>query len=205
MPQSIARAQQLQGDRSLGEMQAVGRGWLKACNFGRGRAWSAYFLGGAMVSLAALATRNLTTVLALILIGSPVWGLRPMRALRSALTSLPMPGMVNSPFFLVSLTAISASSSRPAAACLLVISSFSAIVRTRTVLVIPFAIMCCSLVPNWCCICCCGCVIFCSRGVDAGLSEWRLVENSPVFMRARGNVPHFRSEEHTSELQSLRH
>src|ERR1035441_9572030 len=139
MPQSIARAQQLQGDRSLGEMQAVGRGWLKACNFGRGRAWSAYFLGGAMVSLAALATRNLTTVLALILIGSPVWGLRPMRALRSALTSLPMPGMVNSPFFLVSLTAISASSSRPAAACLLVISSFSAIVRTRTVLVIPFA------------------------------------------------------------------
>ena len=57
------------------------------------------------MSLATLATRNLTTVLALILIGSPVWGLRPMRALRSALTSLPMPGMVNSPFFLVSLTA----------------------------------------------------------------------------------------------------
>src|SRR6185437_12711856 len=59
-----------------------------------------YFLGGAMVSLATLATRNFTTVLALILMGSPVWGLRPMRALRSALTSLPMPGMVNSPFFL---------------------------------------------------------------------------------------------------------
>src|ERR1700684_2523965 len=49
-----------------------------------------YFLGGAMVSLATLATRNLTTVFALILIGSPVWGLRPMRALRSALTSLPV-------------------------------------------------------------------------------------------------------------------
>ena len=31
-----------------------------------------YFLGGAMVSLAALATRNLTTVLALILMVSPV-------------------------------------------------------------------------------------------------------------------------------------
>src|ERR1700679_2139581 len=87
---------------------------------------SSYFFGGAMVSLAALATRNLTTVLALILMVSPVWGLRPRRALRSALTSLPMPGMVNSPFFLVSLTAVSASSSRPAAACLLVISSFSA-------------------------------------------------------------------------------
>ncbi len=36
-----------------------------------------YFLGGAMTSLAALATRNLTTVLALILMVSPVWGLRP--------------------------------------------------------------------------------------------------------------------------------
>src|SRR6185437_1687796 len=100
-----------------------------------------YFLGGAMVSLATLATRNFTTVLALILMGSPVWGLRPMRALRSALTSLPMPGMVNSPFFLVSFTARSASSSRPAADCLLVISSFSAMVRTSWVLVIPFAIV----------------------------------------------------------------
>src|SRR6202046_5617676 len=98
-----------------------------------------YFLGGAMVSLAALATRNLTTVLALILMVSPVWGLRPRRALRSALTSLPIPGMVNSPFFLVSLMAVSASSSRPAAACLFVISSFSAMWRTSAVLVIPFA------------------------------------------------------------------
>jgi hypothetical protein len=41
---------------------------------GDGRHQSAYcyFLGGAMVSLAALATRNLTTVLALILMVSPV-------------------------------------------------------------------------------------------------------------------------------------
>src|SRR5580698_5538199 len=125
---------------NMGHPDFVGRypvGWV-----GEGY----YFFGGAMVSLAALATRNLTTVFALILMGSPVWGLRPRRALRSALTSLPMPGMVNSPFFLVSLTAVSARSSRPAAACLLVISSFSAIVRTRTVLVIPFAIVCCSLV-----------------------------------------------------------
>jgi len=42
-----------------------------------------YFLGGgAIASLVALATRNFTTVLALIWIGSPVCGLRPMRALR---------------------------------------------------------------------------------------------------------------------------
>src|SRR6185503_6149513 len=62
-----------------------------------------YFLafGGTMESLAALATRNLTTVLAGILIVSPVAGLRPMRALRLALTSLPTPGSVNWPFFLV--------------------------------------------------------------------------------------------------------
>ena len=45
-----------------------------------------------MTSLAALATRNFTTVLALILMASPVWGLRPMRALRSAFTRRPMPG-----------------------------------------------------------------------------------------------------------------
>jgi len=41
-----------------------------------------YFLGGAMASLAAFATRNFTTVLAGILMASPVCGLRPMRALR---------------------------------------------------------------------------------------------------------------------------
>jgi hypothetical protein len=42
-----------------------------------------YFLaGGAIASLVAFATRNFTTVLALIWIGSPVCGLRPMRALR---------------------------------------------------------------------------------------------------------------------------
>jgi hypothetical protein len=42
-----------------------------------------YFLaGGAIASLVAFATRNFTTVLALIWMGSPVCGLRPMRALR---------------------------------------------------------------------------------------------------------------------------
>src|ERR1700685_4238531 len=95
-----------------------------------------------MVSLAALATRNLTTVLALILMVSPVWGLRPKRALRSAFTNRPRPGMTNTPFFFVSLTAVSASRSRNAADCLLVNSSFSARVRTSAVLVMPVAILC---------------------------------------------------------------
>ena len=51
-----------------------------------------YFFGGAMMSLAALATRNFTTVFALILMVSPVCGLRPRRALRSAFTSVPSAG-----------------------------------------------------------------------------------------------------------------
>src|SRR5579863_1666183 len=98
-----------------------------------------YFLGGAMTSLAALATRNLTTVLALILMAWPVCGLRPMRALRSAFTRRPIPGITKTPFFLVSLMAVSASRSRKAADCLLVSSSFSAICRVRAVLVNPVA------------------------------------------------------------------
>src|SRR3984957_20554096 len=109
---------------------------------------SCYFLGGAMVSLAALATRNLTTVLALILMVSRVWGLRPMRAFLSAFTSRPSPGMTNTPFFFVSFTAVSASRSRNAADCLLVNSSFSAIVRTSAVLVMPVAIVC----PSFLCV-----------------------------------------------------
>src|SRR5271167_439219 len=81
---------------------------------------------GAIESFAALATRNLTTVLAGILIASPVCGLRPMRALRFDFTRRPNPGTTNTPFFLVSLIATSASDSRNAAACLLFISFFSA-------------------------------------------------------------------------------
>src|SRR5580700_5736363 len=118
-------------------------GGLFACDtfaqFPQSVSQSNYFFAGAIVSFATLATRNFTTVLALILIVSPVCGLRPSRALRSAFTSLPIPGIVNSPFFLVSFTAVSASNSRPAAACLLVISSFSAMWRTSAVFVIPFA------------------------------------------------------------------
>ena len=54
-------------------------------------------MGGTTASLAALANRNFTVVLALILIASPVAGLRPIRAARCAFTSLPRPGIVNSP------------------------------------------------------------------------------------------------------------
>ena len=53
-----------------------------------------YFLPR-IASLAAFATRNLTTRLAGILIASPVAGLRPMRAFRFTSTSLPSPGIVN--------------------------------------------------------------------------------------------------------------
>src|SRR6185369_45401 len=84
-----------------------------------------YFLG-AIASLVALATRNFTTVLALIWMGSPVCGLRPMRALRCAFTKRPRPGTTNTPFFLVSLIAVSARFSRNAAAVLLFAPTFSA-------------------------------------------------------------------------------
>src|SRR5215469_16541416 len=97
-----------------------------------------YFLG-AIASLAALATRNFTTVFALIWIGSPVWGLRPTRALRCAFTKRPRPGTTNTPFFLVSLMAVSARFSKNAEAVLLLVSSFSARCRTSWVLVIPEA------------------------------------------------------------------
>src|SRR5438132_12053221 len=83
-----------------------------------------YFLG-AIASFAALATRNFTTVLALIWIGSPVCGLRPMRALRCAFTRRPNPGTTNTPFFFVSFTAVSTRCSRHAATDLLFISIFS--------------------------------------------------------------------------------
>ena len=49
-----------------------------------------FFLGGTIESFAALATRNFTTFLAGILMLSPVAGLRPVRALRSTRTSLPV-------------------------------------------------------------------------------------------------------------------
>src|SRR5215510_11686696 len=60
-----------------------------------------YFFAGAprTASLAALATRNFRTVFAGILISSPVAGFLPIRAFLFCFTSLPRPGIANSPFF----------------------------------------------------------------------------------------------------------
>src|SRR5205814_4977147 len=99
-----------------------------------------YFLG-AIASFAALATRNFTTVLALIWVGSPVCGLRPMRALRCTFFSRPRPGTTKRPFFLVSLTAVSVKCSRKVAAVLLFVPTFSAKWRTSWVLVMPEAMI----------------------------------------------------------------
>src|SRR5271155_2284111 len=62
-----------------------------------------------------------------------------MRALRCAFTRRPSPGTTNTPFFFVSLIAVSARCSRKAAAVLLLSSSFSARCRVSWVLVIPEA------------------------------------------------------------------
>jgi hypothetical protein len=62
-----------------------------------------YFFTPRTASFAALATRNLTTVLAGILIFCCVFGLKPERAFLFCFTSLPKPGKTNSPFFLISL------------------------------------------------------------------------------------------------------
>src|SRR5882762_11508697 len=50
-----------------------------------------------IASFNAFAGRRRTTVLALILMASPVCGLRPIRALRCAFTTRPIPGMTNLP------------------------------------------------------------------------------------------------------------
>jgi hypothetical protein len=62
-----------------------------------------YFFTPKIPSFAALATRNLTTVLAGILIFCCVFGLKPVRAFLFCFTSLPKPGKTNSPVFLISL------------------------------------------------------------------------------------------------------
>jgi hypothetical protein len=71
-----------------------------------------YFFTPKTPSFAALATRNLTTVLAGILIFCCALGLKPVRAFLFCLTSLPKPGKTNSPFFLISLYAIAPRVSR---------------------------------------------------------------------------------------------
>ena len=75
-----------------------------------------YFFTPRTASFAALATRNLTTVLAGILIFCCVFGLKPVRAFLFCFNSLPNPGKTNSPFFLISLYArlLSVSRNTPA-------------------------------------------------------------------------------------------
>ena len=78
-----------------------------------------YFFTPKTPSFAALATRNLTTVLAGILIFFCVFGLKPMRAFLFCFTSLPKPGKTNSPFFLISFVGDVAERSRNTLAVLL--------------------------------------------------------------------------------------
>ncbi len=58
--------------------------------------------------------------------GSPVWGLRPVRALRFAFTALPSPGITNCPLLLASFVATVTSSARTVAAVFFGIPTFSA-------------------------------------------------------------------------------
>src|ERR1700719_3660178 len=95
-----------------------------------------------MASLNALAARSRTTVLALILMASPVWGLRPMRALRCALTARPKLGITNLPALpLHSLTASLKSSSKNVATVFLGVPLLSARWATIFDLLIGFAIV----------------------------------------------------------------
>src|SRR6202048_23737 len=93
-----------------------------------------------MASLNAFDARKRTTVLALILIASPVCGLRPMRALRCALTARPMFGTTHfraGP--LHSVTASLKSSSKKSAAVFFGVAHFSARCDTTFVLLIGLA------------------------------------------------------------------
>src|SRR6266849_7355823 len=91
-------------------------------------------------SLNAFAARKRTTVLALILMASPVCGLRPMRALRCAFTARPMLGMTNLPAApLHSLTASLKSSSKKSTAVFFGVPHFSATCDTTLVLLIGLA------------------------------------------------------------------
>src|ERR1700751_5609057 len=81
-----------------------------------------YFFTPRTASFAALAMRNLTTVLAGIVIFCCVFGLKPTRAFLFCFTSLPNPGKTNSPFFLMALYARLLSVSRNTPAVLLFVS-----------------------------------------------------------------------------------
>src|ERR1700685_1499927 len=91
-------------------------------------------------SLSAFDGRKRTTVFALILIASPVWGLRPMRALRCAFTTRPMFGITNLPAApLASFTASLNSSSKKRTAVFLGVTHFSAMCDTILLLLIGLA------------------------------------------------------------------
>src|SRR5713101_7649580 len=101
-------------------------------------------------SLNALAARRRTTVLALILMASPVCGLRPMRALRCAFTARPILGMTNFPAGpLHSLTASLKSSSKNITAVFFGVPHFSAIYATIFDLLIGFVIWVVSPRQKW--------------------------------------------------------
>jgi hypothetical protein len=89
--------------RAVSVLQLNAGTWTRARTFMDRLGLFVYFLGPRTASLAALATRNLTTVLAGILIFCWVFGLIPMRAFRFCFTSLPKPGSINSPSFLMAL------------------------------------------------------------------------------------------------------
>src|SRR3984957_11145552 len=99
-------------------------------------------------SLKALAAHSRTTVLALILIASPVAGLRPMRALRCAFTARPKPGMTNLPVDFASFTASLKSSSKNKETVFLGSSTFSARCATIFDLLSGFAIELCFLLRS---------------------------------------------------------
>ena len=91
-----------------------------------------YFLG-AIASLAALATRNFTTVLAGILIASPISGVAAHARLAVGLhqTAQSRDDEYTVLFLALLDQRLRASPSRNAAACLLLTSFFSAMWRTR--------------------------------------------------------------------------
>src|SRR3989338_610716 len=93
-----------------------------------------------IMSFAALATRNLTTVFALIWICSPVAGLRPMRAGRNFFMSLPSPGKVTSPVFLTSPYTRDTNESTKPATSFFVCPVFSASAWRNSVFLIDFPI-----------------------------------------------------------------
>src|SRR5262249_27191307 len=121
-------------ERSLKQVTELGRRRVERSP----RDVQSYFLPST-ASFRLFARRNLHTRLAGILMGSPVCGLRPMRALRFARTSLPKPGRRNTPLFLASFDAKLSVSSRIPSICFRVRLVFSARYATVADFVIVFA------------------------------------------------------------------